>query len=197
MNNNQIFLQLQKDNQEHLNAAKYSSLEIFAFQFAADKHKDQKYGDKPYTYHLLSVRNFIQDNLIASAKDKGQLLCAAWLHDCVEDCGVSTTELTELFEKNISDMVLNVSGFGKNRKERTQYIYNNIIASSEPIRKWSATLKIADRYCNLNECFLSKSSKTEMYLKEAQDFEFYIGRYGDEILKDKLKKLIQNNGNGY
>ena len=61
----------------------------------------RKGGAEPYIGHLLGVASLV----IEHGGDEKQA-CAALLHDSIEDCGVSTEELENLFGPDIAAMVV-------------------------------------------------------------------------------------------
>ncbi len=78
--------------------------------YVTEKHKAQKYGDKPYTYHLFGVAHraaeLIEEYLPnASLADREVIVCSALLHDVSEDCGVSISELSAEFSPKIASCV--------------------------------------------------------------------------------------------
>ena len=76
------------------------SVDIFkVIEFARKIHKDQKrkYTGDPYFSHLCEVVG-----LLSSVNNDNLSLAVAWLHDCMEDCGVSFEFLKEIISsKNI------------------------------------------------------------------------------------------------
>lgn len=80
-----------------------------AISFSAKKHRFQrrKGGDaEPYINHPLEVANLISS--VGKVNDY-EILMAAVLHDTVEDTETTAAELTELFGKNVCQMVLEVT----------------------------------------------------------------------------------------
>ena len=72
-----------------------------AFEFAADKHKDQKRkSGEPYIIHPIEVVD-----ILAGLEMDTASLAAGFLHDVVEDCGVTTDELSEIFGDEIAGLV--------------------------------------------------------------------------------------------
>ena len=69
-------------------------ISILAANFAYEKHKRQrrKYTGEPYINHCLEVVA-----LVACVTSDKSMISAAFLHDTVEDCGVTFKEIQELF----------------------------------------------------------------------------------------------------
>lgn len=137
----------------------------FACRFAKEKHKDQRYAKYlPYSRHLeavvgvLSRFNINEDNLLA----------AAWLHDVVEDQGITVQEIKEKFGPEISDLVWRVTNEpGRNRRERATKTHPKIRACTE-----ARVLKLADRIANIEACIHADGVDNlfSMYSKEYDDF---------------------------
>ena len=132
-------------------------LVLKAEQFATEKHKGQTYGDKPYTYHLEGV---VRRVILRNAKDitvggshpmLAILIAIAWLHDVMEDCGVTYKELVDNFGVCIADAVLRLTKF-------KGVAYNDyMVACCESAL--AREVKICDTLANLNESFNSHNEK--------------------------------------
>lgn len=80
-----------------------------AASFAAKKHRYQKRkGDdaEPYVNHPLEVANLLAN--VGKVEDY-DILCAAVLHDTIEDTETTKEELTELFGETVCGYVLEVT----------------------------------------------------------------------------------------
>ena len=75
-----------------------------AWALAKKAHKGQKYGKKPYTNHILKVYKILK----TVTKDE-DILCAALLHDCVEDTQVDYNQIKKEFGKRVADLVQEVT----------------------------------------------------------------------------------------
>lgn len=93
-----------------------------AQKFAYEKHRNQKRKDgvTPFSDHLEGVVNRLK-NLGISNQD---VLCAAWLHDILEDTDTTFDEINDIFGNSISVLVLSLTKDSElSKKEReTQYI---------------------------------------------------------------------------
>ncbi|AUG54662.1 HD domain-containing protein [Thalassospira marina] len=77
--------------------------------FAARAHRDQRRkgpAQEPYINHPIEVARLIVECEPDTPED---VLCAAILHDVIEDCGASRDEIAACFNENIADIVLEVS----------------------------------------------------------------------------------------
>lgn len=71
------------------------SLAFKAMKFAREVHKDQKrkYTGNPYTDHLAEVAGIVAAVTYWDQIDPEVLVATAWLHDCIEDQGVTVHQL--------------------------------------------------------------------------------------------------------
>lgn len=147
-----------------------------AIVFATECHKGQtrKYSGLPYIVHPLAVMNTLIDCGFSYHED---LLVAAVLHDVVEDCGITITEIGNKFGHIAASFVQDVTKsdkiyYGKTREEKWNNYCNYLYTKST----CSKALKIADRYCNLKDFlqnYYTLNSKTRefienVYKKEAE-----------------------------
>ena len=76
-----------------------------AYNLANEKHKDQKRGSgEPYIIHPLIVAYILADIGLDDST-----ICAALLHDVVEDTDMTDKDLREIFGDEIADMVAGVT----------------------------------------------------------------------------------------
>lgn len=86
-----------KKNRKKVN----SKLILKAYNFAKSKHNDQKrLSGESYIIHPVHVAEILSNINLDDAT-----ICAALLHDVVEDTEVTREELENEFGKEISDMV--------------------------------------------------------------------------------------------
>lgn len=82
---------------------------IAAVHFAADKHRDQRRKDKgatPYINHPVSLAHILTDE---GGIEDIDVLCAALLHDTIEDTDTTAEELLAHFGERIASIVLEVT----------------------------------------------------------------------------------------
>jgi len=154
--------------------------------YAKEKHKYQKYGDKPYYFHLSSVVDILKTFGIFDC----ELLCAGWLHDTIEDADTTKEDLELLFGKRIASIVDAVTdGEGESRKLRHAHPYYMI-----PLIPDSIYIKLADRIANVEHCIHSENfSLLKMYRKEYAEFSKMLRREGEAIDMWKyLDKLLKH-----
>ena len=128
------------------------TLLIEAIAFAAERHRDQRRKDPnrtPYINHpialmrVLSVEAGVQDPVV---------LCAALLHDTVEDTGTTPEEIEARFGAEICAVVMEVTDDkGLCKAERKRLQVEHAAGASEAAR----LVKLADKICNLRDAAAS------------------------------------------
>jgi len=140
--------------------------------FAIKAHGDQKYGDRPYSYHL--------DQVAEIAKPFGEEAAAiAYLHDTAEDTEVTLAEIEQKFGPKIAACVaLLTDEAGTNRKERKAKTYAKLAAVSGP-NEIALLVKAADRLANVRACVKDrKLSLWQLYQSEQATFRASAYRTG-------------------
>ena len=156
--------------------------------FAAEKHKDQKYGSNNYTSHLSDVVRTLKEFGVTDV----DMLSAAWLHDVVEDTDTSVDEIKNMFNDRVADLVWRVTNEpGKNRAERHEKTYAKIKASPDALR-----LKLADRIANVRTSKVDNEKLFKMYKKEYKGFKNELYSSGlHEDMWNELDRLINETSN--
>lgn len=119
-----------------------------ALSFAADKHRDQRRKDdrgSPYINHPIAVARVLCEE--AGVTDAA-VLCAALLHDTVEDTDTSSEELDAQFGAEIGGIVMEVTDdkrLPKAERKRLQIEHAAGISHSAKL------IKLADKICNLRD----------------------------------------------
>lgn len=166
-----------------------------ARDFAIKHHGDQKYGDKPYVYHLDEVASIV-DKFTVEGFDGPYAMVTAYLHDIVEDTKVSIDDVYHRFGPFVANAVgLVTDEPGKNRKFRKRATYMKL-RDARVSRPWAYTallVKLADRVANVRSCVSSKNhSLLKMYRHEHEAFRLAV--YRDvprwQPLMDELDQLL-------
>lgn len=125
---------------------------LAAAQFAAGKHSQQKRkgaGGEPYINHLIEVAELI---VSSSEVLDTELVMAGFLHDTIEDTGVSLTELTNRFGDDVAGLVAEVT----DDKSLPDKIRKRLQVETAPHKSERAqTLKLADKISNLRSILVS------------------------------------------
>ena len=123
------------------------SLLINAAAYAAEKHKYQRrkgFNQIPYINHPLKVAQLLSQ----CGEHDENLQVAAVLHDVVEDTDASHQEISELFNQEIADLVLEVT----DNKELPYTMRKELQVQNAPGLSHKAKLiKIADKVCNMRD----------------------------------------------
>ncbi|MGB5395000.1 MAG: RelA/SpoT family protein, partial [Lutimonas sp.] len=120
-----------------------------AFDFSVEAHKEQrrKTGE-PYIYHPIAVAKIVANEIGLGANS----ICAALLHDVVEDTKVTLDDIERIFGKTIAKIVDGLTKISRLNKDK------DISIQAENFRKMLLTLnddvrviliKIADRLHNM------------------------------------------------
>ncbi len=158
-----------------------------AYVFAAQKHDGQlrKSGD-PYFIHPVSVAHIIAEMRLDAAS-----VCAALLHDVVEDCSVTDKELGDVFGPEVAFLVDGVTKLGKinftcKEDQQAESFRKMLVAMARDIRV--LLVKLADRLDNMRTL---EHMKPEAQARIAQEtLEIYAplaGRLGIQWLKSELE----------
>ena len=124
------------------------NLLVKAMSFAAQKHKDQRRKGKdapPYINHPIDLAEVLVN--IGNVTDV-KAICAALLHDTIEDTRTTREELTEIFGAEISDIVMEVTddkSLCKAARKQAQ------IDHAMHLSKQARAVKLADKICNLGD----------------------------------------------
>jgi GTP diphosphokinase / guanosine-3',5'-bis(diphosphate) 3'-diphosphatase len=121
---------------------------IEAAAFAADRHRMQRRKDaeaSPYINHPLALARILsREGGIGDA----DILCAALLHDTVEDTGTTLEELAGKFGAAIASIVAEVTndaGLSKAEQKRAQ------VANAASKSRGAKLVKLADKIANLRD----------------------------------------------
>ena len=122
-----------------------------AYDYATEKHKDQKprKTGEPYILHPMRVAY-----LVASWGFEADTICAALLHDTLEDTDATYDELIKLFGKSVADMVYAVTDIDDEIEKTAKLTKEEIdeLADSRLKEKMSEKalfIKVGDRIDNL------------------------------------------------
>lgn len=121
---------------------------VKAAAFAADKHRHQrrKGADaEPYINHPIGLASVLA---VEAGITDVETLCAAILHDTVEDTETSEAELRAHFGVAIAGLVMEVTDDKRlDKDERKRLQIQRAAAASEKAR----LVKLADKICNLRD----------------------------------------------
>ncbi len=160
-----------------------------AFEFACDHHGDQKrYSGDEFITHPVGVAQ-----ICAGMRLDTETLCAALLHDTVEDTSATLDEVREEFGEEIAalvDGVTKLTGMNfESRDERQAENYRKMmVAMATDVRV--ILIKLADRLHNMRT--LGALPKQKQTLKSHETLEIYAPlahRLGIHAIKWELEDL--------
>ncbi|MDH2427393.1 bifunctional (p)ppGpp synthetase/guanosine-3',5'-bis(diphosphate) 3'-pyrophosphohydrolase [Sphaerisporangium sp. TRM90804] len=158
-----------------------------AYDVAAHHHRDQKRksGD-PYITHPLAVAT-----ILAELGTDDETLCAALLHDTVEDTAYGLDELGSDFGENIALLVDGVTKLDKVKfgdAAQAETVRKMVVAMSRDIRV--LVIKLADRLHNMRTLRYLPRHKQEQKARETLEiFAPLAHRLGMNTIKWELEDL--------
>jgi guanosine-3',5'-bis(diphosphate) 3'-pyrophosphohydrolase len=127
--------------------AKLLSLLFKALSFSAEKHTKQRRKDidkTPYINHPISLANILAQRWVIDEN----VLCAAILHDTIEDTQTTADELQEHFGEKIASIVLEVTDDKSLEKSVRKQMQVEHAAS---ISHEAKLVKLADKIANITD----------------------------------------------
>jgi guanosine-3',5'-bis(diphosphate) 3'-pyrophosphohydrolase len=127
--------------------AKLLSLLFKALSFSAEKHTKQRRKDidkTPYINHPISLANILAQRWVIDEN----VLCAAILHDTIEDTETTVDELQEHFGEKITSIVLEVTddkSLEKSIRKQKQ------VEHAASISHEAKLVKLADKIANITD----------------------------------------------
>src|SRR5713226_9061042 len=168
-----------------------SDIEVLrrAFEFAAEQHRAQRRqsGD-PYLSHPLEVAH-----ILADMKLDITTLCAALLHDVVEDTRVSPARLSERFGPEIARLVEGVTKISRldllaPEARQAESVRKMLLAMVNDVRV--VVVKLADRLHNMRTLRFLPPDKQQRIAQETLDLYAPIAhRLGMGLIRSELEDL--------
>lgn len=125
---------------------------VKALAFAAGKHRNQRRKDaeaSPYINHPIALADILVNE---GGVTDDVVLCAAVLHDTIEDTKTTAEELKEHFGHRVTSIVLEVTddkSLDKDVRKQKQ------IEHAPHISREAKLVKLADKICNLRDILAS------------------------------------------
>lgn len=141
------------------------NLVLKVVEFAARKHKDQRRKDaeaSPYINHPIALANILGSE---GGITDPNVICAALLHDTIEDTDTTPEELEAEFGTAIKNIVMEVSddkSLPKAERKRLQ------IAHAAHISPQAQLVKLADKIANLRD--VAASPPADWSLQRRQEY---------------------------
>ena len=137
---------------------------VKAVAFAAEKHRNQRRKDadaSPYINHPIALANVLANE---GGVSDATVLCAAVLHDTIEDTETTEDELTTVFGSQVLSVVLEVTddkSLEKHIRKQRQ------IEHAPHISTEAKLVKLADKICNLRDILASPPANWSAERKQA------------------------------
>ncbi|MBD5139641.1 MAG: bifunctional (p)ppGpp synthetase/guanosine-3',5'-bis(diphosphate) 3'-pyrophosphohydrolase [Ruminococcus sp.] len=162
---------------------------ISAYEFAAKAHANQfRSSGEPYITHPLAV-SFI---LLELGMDT-DTICAAMLHDVVEDTDVTLEEVKKRFGQDVAMLVDGVTKLGKiplftKEEQQAENVRKILLAMSQDIRV--IIIKLCDRLHNMRTLHYRPAHKQRNTALETMNIYAPIAhRLGMRTIKDEIEDL--------
>lgn len=177
---------------DYLNTNHRRKVEIItkAFQFAKEAHKGaRRRSGEPYIMHPLAVARIVCGEIGLGSTS----ICAALLHDVVEDTEYTVEELKGLFGEKIARIVdgltkISSGMFGDNVSAQAENFRKLLLTMSEDVRV--ILIKIADRLHNMRT--LGSMTPAKQYKISGETMYIYAPlahRLGLFAIKTELEEL--------
>ena len=132
-----------------------------AMTFAMDVHKDhkRKFTGNPYFNHLCEVAG-----IVGSVERTNDIVqAAAWLHDTIEDQGVSPECIEARFGRDVRIAVEALSDLEEGSREERKKLSRERL-SKQP--GWIQNIKVADIISNCSSVAIHDPTFAKIYLEE-------------------------------
>ena len=139
-----------------------------AFKFADEAHLGQfRASGEPYITHPLAVAG-----LVADWRLDAQAVMAALMHDAMEDCGITKTQLIERFGAPTADLVdgltkLDKLQFSTREESQAESFRKMLLAMARDVRV--ILIKLADRLHNMRTMHAMRADKRLRIARETLD----------------------------
>jgi len=140
--------------------------------FALERHGSQAHGSLKIEFHLADVawNARMHYDPHVNILEPEQVICAAWLHDIIEDTPTTLQEIEERFGCGVGNMVnLLTDKEGRNRLERHLRTYHAIRTDPD-----ATLIKLCDRRHNQDRSLKHGEHWMVMYEREYNYFKFAL-----------------------
>ena len=173
---------------DYLSATEYEQVRL-AYRFADEAHLGQmRSSGEPYITHPIAVAAQCAD-----WKLDAQALMAALLHDAMEDCGISKSELVERFGSPVAELVdgltkLDKLHFTTREENQAESFRKMLLAMARDVRV--ILIKLADRTHNMRT--LGDAPREKWHRISSETLEIYAPiahRLGLNVSYRELQEL--------
>ncbi len=165
-------------------------LVIKARTYAKEAHEEigqmRKYTGEPYIVHPAAVAK-----LVSTVTNDREMICAAWLHDVVEDTNRTLEDIEREFGSGIAELVENLTDVSKpedgNRKIRKAIDLKHTRAASPRAK----TVKLADLIDNSKTITKYDPKFSKVYMAEKRMLLEVLGE-GDSKLYKIASDIVES-----
>lgn len=163
--------------------------QFFAIRCHGSIGQTRKYTGEPYIVHPATVAEIVR--IVPHTEE---MLCAAWLHDVVEDTPATVDQIRDMFGDDVSEMVEALTNIAPTEGTRAQRkaIDRARLAGSSPAVQ---TIKLADIIDNVRDLSKADPRFASLYLAEKR-LDLEVLTQGDPELwlwADHLTRDYHNN----
>lgn len=147
-------------------------------KYAMSYHKDQKYGDYGYLYHLKLVHEIVNDLYDFpdfTEKELEVLHIGAYLHDLLEDTSCTDSDLNRMYGNPLLTRTIQLvtdvlrdpeTDLPLTRKQKHKYTYPRLANAVKNGNDLALALKLADRIANVQFSKIENPKIFNMYSNE-------------------------------
>ncbi len=156
--------------------------------FAAVKHRDQvrKYSGESYINHPIEVAK-----IVAEVSCTEEMICAAYLHDVIEDTDTDYDEIVREFGVTIADHVNGLTDVSTkedgNRAARKKLDRDHLSKQDADVQ----TIKLADLISNTVDIVENDPKFAKVYLVEARELYKVLDK-GSVYLRQRLLCILND-----
>lgn len=146
-----------------------------------DIRANQKYGSRPYSFHLKMVEDFCEKFKHLYKGDYDQALICAWGHDLIEDARITYNDVKGKFGEEVAEIIFKLTEYkGRTRQERHPDKYYEIIAN-DPTALY---VKLCDICANFTH---SAEIKGNMYMRYRKE----LPRVRELLYRENYKEIFE------
>ena len=157
---------------------------VFATAAHAAVKQVRKYTFEPYIVHPTEVAS-----IVASVPHTNEMLAAAWLHDTVEDTGVSIVDIQKEFGNEVASLVGWLTDVSK-PEDGNRAVRKAIDREHTAMAPAAAqTVKLADLIANSRSIMAHDPAFAKIYLEEKRMLLKVLTR-GDATLMARARSIV-------
>lgn len=157
---------------------------VFATAAHAAVKQVRKYTFEPYIVHPAEVAS-----IVATVPHTDEMLAAAWLHDTVEDTGVTMVDITREFGHDVASLVGWLTDVSRpedgNRAVRKAIDRDHTACAPAEAQ----TVKLADLIANSRSIMAHDPTFARVYLEEKKMLLEVLSR-GDATLMTEARRIV-------